>query len=187
MLGVALREDGSGAAMQRLVNQSIVDKASGNISMAKLRLDLVHGAQSLDHIEAARDRLPNNLVELFDAGIRSIEEQRGELERRLGVLAIAAAASAYNGIEVPILTQHIQRAMPDIAPPCLHDVLRAAKGFLVQLNTKPVKVKLYHNDFHFYVAEDYNESLFRARSDLADRATLQHGHLAGQGRELAED
>ena len=85
MLGISLHQDRAGGAAAHLV-QHIVDRAYGNVGMAKLRLDLVHGSRTLEPIEAVHDRLPNNLLDTFEAGINSIEQQPDAWLRDLGLL-----------------------------------------------------------------------------------------------------
>ena len=170
VLGTLLHEDGTGSAAARLV-QHIVDKAYGNVVMAKLRLDLVHGAQTLEPIEAVRDRLPSNLLNLFEAGVGSIQQQPDAWQQELGLLAIAAVARNFNGVPFESLEQWLLKASPqsslaDIAPRSPEDILRAARGFLVQKLTDPIELTFYHPDFYYYVAEDYNEAIFWIRSQL---------------------
>jgi hypothetical protein len=170
MLGSSLHEDRADGAATRLV-QHIVDKAYGNVVMAKLRLDLIHRAQTLESIEAVHDRLPNNLLQLFGAGINSIERQPDAWLQDLGLLAIAAAARNFNGVPFESLKQWLQKASPQsslvhVASRSPEELLRAARGFLVQKHTDPIELTVYHPDFYYYVAEDYNEGLFWKRSQL---------------------
>jgi len=170
ILGTSLNEDRTGGAVTRLV-QHIVDKAYGNVVMAKIRLDLVHGAQTLESIEAVHDRLPNNLLELFGAGINSIEHQPDAWLQDLGILAIAATARNFNGVPFESLKQWLLKASPesrlvDIASRSPEELLRATRGFLVQKHTDPIELAVYHPDFYYYISEDYNESIFWKRSQL---------------------
>lgn len=158
-LGMMLDENRTGGAVQDIVQQ-IANKAYGNVAIAKLRLELVHGSQTLSPIKATLDRLPRNLVDVFDAGVSTIDT--------LGLLAIATVAQNPSGV----LIEKLERSLLDASgmSPSLEEILRAAKGFLVMLPTKPIKVMVYHSDFGFYIRENYNESMFETRSKLlADR------------------
>jgi hypothetical protein len=170
MLGISLHQDRAGGAAAHLV-QHIVDRAYGNVGMAKLRLDLVHGARTLEPIEAVHDRLPNNLLDTFEAGINSIEQQPDAWLRDLGLLAIAAAARNFNGVPFESLEQWLSKAstqssLAHVASRSPEEIVRAARGYLVQKHTYPIELTVYHPDFYYYVAEDYNESIFWKRSQL---------------------
>ena len=169
-LGSSLHEDRAIGAATRLV-QHIVDKAYGNVVMAKLRLDLAHRSQTLESIEAVHDRLPNNVLEIFRAGINSIEQQPDAWLQDLGILAIAAATRTFNGVPFESLKQWLQKgstqsSLVHVASRSPETFLRAARGFLVQKHTDPIELTVYHPDFYYYVAEDYNEGLFWKRSQL---------------------
>lgn len=87
--------------------------AQGNVSIARLRLDNVHQAQSIDAITSAwADTLPANIVAFFDAGIRRIEDQP-PARRDLGLKAIAAVAHyhyADGGLAYAALDRILRRA-----------------------------------------------------------------------------
>jgi hypothetical protein len=168
-LGVALCEDRTGATISGILRE-IVNTATGNVSIAKLGLDLVHSAQSMESIESTPDRLPGNLVALFDEGIKHIEQQP-QSQQDLGFRAIAAAAHNLDG--VPLI--HLERLLRDttpvhnqlnMPPRSLEDVLRAAKGFLFLRHSEDYDVTLYHPIFPSYVTEEYNQSLVWAISQL---------------------
>ena len=168
-LGVALREDRTGPTSSGILRE-IVNTATGNVSIAKLGLDLVHSAQLMETVESTPDRLPRNLVALFDEGIKHIEQQP-QSQRDLGFRAIAAAAHNFDG--VPLI--HLERLLRDTTPAhdqlnmpprSLEDVLHAARGFLFLRHSEDYDVTLYHSIFPLYVNEEYNQSLVWAISQL---------------------
>ncbi|OCL11267.1 hypothetical protein AOQ84DRAFT_374160 [Glonium stellatum] len=168
-LGFTLREDETGAATLGILTD-VVNKAFGNVSIAKLELDLIHSAQSMETIESTPDRQPRNLVALFDEGIKQIDQQPPS-QRDLGLKAIAAAGRDPNG--VPLV--HLERLLRDttpahdqlsLPPRSLEDVLRAARGFLFLKPNGDRDVALYHTTLPLYVTEGYNQSLMWAISQL---------------------
>jgi len=168
VLGSILRHGRTNDATQELL-EHIVGAAQGNIAIAKLNLDLIHQEQTLETLETVHDRLPGNLIALFDAGMKQIEDQP-DSQRELGLEAIAAASEVFDGVEFDALER---RLLPDTSNPnsegmplqVLKDVLRAAKGFLVLKHTEGV-VAAYNANFQSYVTEDYNQTLFWARGQL---------------------
>lgn len=164
-LGASLREDGPGGTARNLVER-IVGKAHGNIAIAKIRLDLVHREQTCE--AAVRDRLPSNLLALFDAGMKQIEEQPAA-QRELALNAISAVCKEYDPMDFGLLEKRLLQATSRSGSgknlPQTKDVLQAAKGFLVFSHTENT-VAVYNTDFHSYITEDYNESLFWAHAQL---------------------
>lgn len=167
-LGKELRQRHGDGAQRHL--HSIELKAFGNIGIAKLRLDLVHSAQCLEAVEVVSDRLPGNIIALFDAGIQRLEKQP-DAQRELGLCAIAAAVHSYEGVPFATLERWVHEATSKsgavkIPPHTLEDVLQAAQGFLVVNSDVDRVVRHYHDSFYLYASEDYNESLLWARSQL---------------------
>jgi len=185
-LGVALREDMAGAAISEILSE-IVNTATGNVSIAKLGLDLVHSAQSMETKESTPDRLPRNLVALFDEGIKYIEQQP-QSQRDLGFRAIAAAARNLDGVPLVHLERLLRDTTPvhdqlNMPPRSLEDVLHAARGFLFLRHSEDYDVMLYHSIFPLYVTEEYNQSLAWAISQLraskVSRSVTQIGSKKG--------
>lgn len=180
ILGMALRQRHAEPA-HTLIN-CLTYKAPSNVALTKLRIDLVHSEQSLEAVEGVGDRLPGNIVDLFDAGIRGLEEQ-SHPQRHLGVKAIAAATREFDGEPLATLKRCLQDAVPepasvDILPGSREDVLRAAKGFLVaHPNLEDREIKAYHSDFHAYASEGYSESLFWAHSQLRNNTITRSSTL----------
>ncbi|KAF2186876.1 hypothetical protein K469DRAFT_570948 [Zopfia rhizophila CBS 207.26] len=166
-LGQSLLEDRTANTAHSLV-QRIVDLANGNIGLAKARLDLIHEAESLEGVEARRDRLPANIVAMFDAGLKQIEAQR-RVQKDLGLNAISVAGSAFYGIPIPdlqIWLQQSRTAFGRVSTRSGEDILEAARGFLLATRDNPANIRLYHTSFYYYVAQNYNESLYQANCKL---------------------
>jgi hypothetical protein len=155
----------------RKVIQFISSNAQGNITIAKLYLDSIYRLQSLDDAVRVGDRLPRNLVALFDAGIEQIK-QRPRHESEIALMAIGAAAEFDKGIPPALLELWMRDAiarLPHLAnapPRSLGDVLQAANGFILELTGGERYVSTYNTLFRTYVIENYNSSVFWARSQL---------------------
>jgi hypothetical protein len=152
------------------VIQSIARNA--NITIARLYLDNIHKQQTLDSIEKVGDRLPRNIVALFDAEIECIKQQP-RYQSDIALMAIAAAAEKNQGVLIAVLEDWMRDAinrLPHLAkspPRSLEDILRYANGFIAELTfTGERCVSTYNELFALYVREDYNETLFWARSQL---------------------
>lgn len=181
LLGTVLRQRHGGPAQTLL--DSIANRAFGNIALTKLRLDLVHSAQSLEAVEVVGDRLPGKLVALFDAGIRGLEGQSPS-QRDLGLIAIAAAARKFNGEPFATLKSWLQDPLSkpssvDGPPRSREDVLQAVRGFLVADPYLDREIKAYHPSFQIYASERYNESLFWAHSQLRNNHITRSSTLVG--------
>jgi hypothetical protein len=143
-----------------------------NITIAKLYLDNIHKQQSLDVVEKVGDRLPRNIVALFDAEIECIKQQP-RYQSDIALMAIAAAAEKNQGVLLALLEDWMRDAiirLPHLAnspPRSLEDILRYANGFIAEITfTRERCVSTYNELFALYVREDYNETLFWARSQL---------------------
>ena len=187
-LALSLREDESGQVVRNLV-QYIASVAYDNIGMTRARLDLVHGWQSIDEFETKHDRLPANIVALFDAGLRHIEKQR-ETQRVLGLRAISAASHDIIGAPIADILRWLQgpRADPMHFPArSAEDILEAANGFVILTPSNDLAV--YHPTFYVFVKQDYNESLYWANSqlqnDVAGRSFTSKPQLQTRKNSLA--
>ncbi|KAK2780269.1 ankyrin repeat-containing protein [Colletotrichum kahawae] len=79
----------------------LVRQAEGNVSLARLRLDNEHQAQSAEGVfSPLADVLPVNIVGFFRAGMRRVEEQPPE-RRDLGFKVIAAVTHYNYGLGIP--------------------------------------------------------------------------------------
>lgn len=160
-LGVSLK---SGNSVEKHAN-GVFDDAGGNIGLARARLDLIHRADSLDSIETRRDQLPPNIVDLFDSGLKSIEQQPpGSRDIALG--AIARAASHIGGVRIPELRDELL-GLGIEETRSGEDVLEAAKGWLLATTKdNPQRLAVYHQSFYLYIAERYNQAIHRASIQL---------------------
>lgn len=96
----------------RKVIQFISSNAEGNITIAKLYLDSIYRLQSLDDAVRVGDRLPRNLVALFDAGIEQIK-QRPRAESEIALMAIGAASEIAKGIPLALLDSGCETQLLD--------------------------------------------------------------------------
>ncbi|KAF4846806.1 hypothetical protein CGCSCA4_v005768 [Colletotrichum siamense] len=79
----------------------VVRQAERNVSLARLRLDNEHQAQSAESVfSPLADVLPVNIVGFFRAGMRRVEEQPPE-RRDLGFKVIAAVTQYNYGVGIP--------------------------------------------------------------------------------------
>lgn len=187
MIDFVTRELGSlpafnGQAIKQLA-YNISEKSGGNINLAKLRVDDLLQEKNLADGQTQRDRLPRSVVAFFDAEIDKIK-QSNQIDRDLGLLAVAAVASnddprgfgvKATDLEVSIrhercssahLARHLTRS--------LEDVIIAANGLLVlQPYEDDLYVACFSQMFKLYVKEDYNESLYMAKSKLYVDGTLR--------------
>ena len=165
----------------RKVTQFISSNAEGNITIAKLYFDSIYRLQSLDDAVRVGDRLPRNLAALFDAGIEQFK-QRPRAESEIALMAIGAAAELEEGIPLALLELWMRDAiarLPYLAntpPRSLGDVLRAANGFILELNCSERRVSTYNTLFRIYVIGNYNSSVFWARSQLTRHQVLGENH-----------
>ncbi|KAF2801732.1 uncharacterized protein BDZ99DRAFT_455882 [Mytilinidion resinicola] len=176
-LGALILRNQDGNTPQTLLER-ILDQAEGNIGIAKLRLDNVHNAQSLEDVESIGDRLPPNIVFQFDTAIRNIEAQPAS-QGDLGLRAIAAAAENNAGVPAANVERWLRPKLSKFPPRSVEDVLQAANGFLISANIEEENIRLYHTSFFMYVAQNYNASLLWARSQLHfDRAFRSRTNIA---------
>jgi len=151
--------------------QFISNIAEGNITITRLYLDNIHKHQTLDDVENVGDRLPRNIIAFFDAGIERIKQQP-RAQSDIALMAISAAAEQDSGVPIDSLEDWMRDAITRLphlvnAPPRnLEDILRPANGFLIEPFSYTRQVSTYNQLFTFYVRENYNDSLFWARSQL---------------------
>ncbi|KAF0330950.1 ankyrin repeat-containing protein [Colletotrichum asianum] len=99
-LGRQLAATENGKALTELQGK-LVKQAEGNVSLARLRLDNEHQAQSTESVfSPLADVLPVNIVGFFRAGMRRVEEQPPE-RRDLGFKVIAAVTHYNYGLGIP--------------------------------------------------------------------------------------
>lgn len=170
----ALARHKNSNAAQELVSY-IAEKADGDITQARLRLDLVREAETVDMTRHTIEGLPASVIAVFEAGIKSIQEQE-EPSRTLGLNAICLVTigHAYQGIEAGYFMKKLQALCnmdpEETAKSCfLDEIIHASRGFLSvywHVGEDEEKVRSYHHDFFYYVLEDYNESLSAVRRNI---------------------
>lgn len=155
----------------------IVNEAHGSIALAKLGLDVVHGATSVGSIEWIPNRLPRNVQAMFNDGIKSIEQQP-ESQRNLALKSIAAVAKAhppFSGASISELAI-LLRGRPNasahnrVPPRSAEHILQASKGYLHLLPPRfgsgEYVISTYNFLFCSYAAEGYNDELVWANAQM---------------------
>jgi hypothetical protein len=147
----------------------IVEFAEDNICMARMRIDNLHLVTTVEDLAAPLgDRLPYNIISFFDAAIDAIRAQPDDT-RVIGLLAIAAVSTRryIRGIEfskVQDAVREFNRTSDDFQVECpkVEGVLLATQGFLRAIPQDPqeeTRLLAYHEAFHAYIVENYNEQL----------------------------
>ncbi|KAF2204608.1 hypothetical protein GQ43DRAFT_141111 [Delitschia confertaspora ATCC 74209] len=184
-LGMALLEDPTGATPEQLVRNINKRAVYNNVAIAKARLeslDEIHALETLEALEGSRDRLPANIVALFDAEIARIEAQP-ELQQELGLKAISTVGchgDSHWGMDGAALEERLKIVVsrPRAAPPAsMEDVMEACRGLLliVPAATEDAQdVPIFHPLLHQYVRDRYNTSLDRAEQDSCRLISLGH-------------
>ncbi|KAH7408227.1 heterokaryon incompatibility protein-domain-containing protein [Phaeosphaeria sp. MPI-PUGE-AT-0046c] len=158
-------------ASERMQKAASFIANTGNITIARLYLDHVHKDQSLDVAAKVNDRLPRNVIALFDAEMACIQQQPKN-QSDIALMAIAAAADRDGGVTLKALEEQMRDAiirLPHLAsnpPRSLEDILRYANGFITEIDSDVRRVCTYNQFFSLYVREGYNETLFWAKSQL---------------------
>lgn len=163
-LGMALVAS-ENTAMQ--LRDKIVIDADGNIAMAKLRLDVIDGATTVEEVVQYGDRLPANIVSLFDSIVANVQNMSSCIEH-LGLRAIVGIASRYHGRPFSDLQSWLrkqrdhdsQRGDSQLEDFSIEDVLRSAAGCIVVDREEECRVRLYHGALVSYAVQGYNEALF---------------------------
>lgn len=161
-------------AAQELVSY-IAEKADSDITQARLRLDLVREAETVNSTQHTIFGLPGSVIAVFESGIKCIQEQE-EPARTLGLnsICLVTTGHAYQGIEAGYFMKKLQ-ALCSVDPEktaksCfLDEIIHASRGFLSiywHESDNEEKVCSYHHDFFYYVLEDYNESLSAVRRNI---------------------
>lgn len=155
-----INNSASGAAT--LMN-NIVDLAGESITMAKLRLEHLHGSKSIPNFEAISDRLPPNIVSFFDQLIAPILSRPAqETGMGLQALRILKDIPPPKGIERDRLKDMLLPGSGEHSPSIMQ-VLHATSGVLRLVSMRSEDeyyvptLTAFHCDFHMYLQEDYNE------------------------------
>ncbi|KAF2798054.1 hypothetical protein K505DRAFT_297239 [Melanomma pulvis-pyrius CBS 109.77] len=175
-MGISFLKAESGTAAREWVTR-IVSEAHGSIALAKLGLDVVHGATSVGSIEWIPNRLPRNVQALFNDGIKSIEQQP-EKHRNLALKSIAAVAKSeprFSGASLSELANLLQdrphaSGYNRLPPRSAEHILQASKGYLHLLpprfGSEEYTISAYNFLFCSYAAEGYNDELIWANAQL---------------------
>ncbi|KAF2761057.1 hypothetical protein EJ05DRAFT_473619 [Pseudovirgaria hyperparasitica] len=162
-LGRSLRDKPN--ATEELI-EKIVERASGNITIAKLDLDSLANVQSVEAAISsfAGDRLSNNILALFDDVLERIKHLT-EHERHITLASILSAVHEDHGarfqdIEKWIRESRLESDAQGHARLTVEEILRAARGFLGLSNCKDQLIYPYHEMLKLYADEHYDEALF---------------------------
>ncbi|KAK7926949.1 tol protein [Apiospora marii] len=155
---------------EQLVEET-ASRSDDVVAVALLRLNHLWKAKTLKEARAVPDRLPRELLNVFDAGIAYVAAQTCDTQRFLGLQSIRIVGKFVEQIETPYeelkaglreMWQGDESKLSDVldSEDGLEQVLFAARGFLTSRKIwGGIWVKCYQVDFHLYVAENYSEVL----------------------------
>ncbi|KAF2636217.1 hypothetical protein P280DRAFT_510725 [Massarina eburnea CBS 473.64] len=160
-LGLSIRKDKDPEIAKAIIDE-IRGLSSGHIATAKARLELVHGARSIEEVFQNRYLLPANILSMFDAAINAIEHQ-DPMNRSLGLKAIAAVGRDPDGIEVTSLQKLLNQ--PDRTKvSSSEEILRATRGLLMaSVHFGPPSFHMFSTTFDNYVFDRHGGNLRRIR------------------------
>ncbi|KAK8080774.1 hypothetical protein PG997_008592 [Apiospora hydei] len=157
---------------ERLVEDT-ASRSEDHVAIALLRLNHLWRAKTLKEARAVPDRLPRELLNVFDAGVADIAAQACGIQRFLSLQSIRIVGRLIEQIEMPYeeLKAELREAWKGDESELngilesedgLEQILFAARGFLASRKIwNCIWVKCYLVDFHLYVAENYSEILSR--------------------------
>lgn len=92
-----------------IVNRVMAD-ADDNVAMARLRLDIIHGLNDLDSIEAQMETPPPDVIALLDLAFNTTQHYSMPLEQRtLALIAMTVVSQfPYRGVSFEILCMILQ-------------------------------------------------------------------------------
>lgn len=176
-LGMSFLENEAGTTAHDWVER-IVNGAHGSITLAKLGLDRVHRAESVDAIEfTPPDRLPRNVQAMFQESLKAVMPQpTSQRDRALKAIA-AVAKDGPDSIGTPVSLvakalreRHHASESSHFSPRSVEDILRAARGFL---RLEPpwgcgteYQICVYNVLFALYAKEGYDDELVWANAQL---------------------
>jgi hypothetical protein len=170
-----------GTASSDSIVEEICDRSSGNVNLAKLRLDQIRDLELPSDILSVTDRLPREVVAFFDTQVQSIS--RDDLaqwyQTLMAIVFVAEAGGlSVNKLEEKLsLTNSLRSDESGGSYPLVRRALDAARGLLSTMTERGVlswteqetdrhKVVHYHRDLGYYVREDYNQDLVLAKQHL---------------------
>jgi hypothetical protein len=164
----------------------VLEFSYGHIGIAKARLDLLHGMESLDSLEMRRDQLPASIVTMFDMGLRRIEAQQAT-QREIGLKALAAAAADDDGISVPDLRAQLER-LGISNTRSGEEMLEATRGFLVAtIRDDPQRLTVFNQNLVYYIEQRYHRAIHRASIQLnAPKARFEPQNLSDKPTAITE-
>ncbi|KAK8052191.1 hypothetical protein PG993_003576 [Apiospora rasikravindrae] len=155
---------------ERLVEDT-ASRSEDHVAIALLRLNHLWRAKTLKEARAVPDRLPRELLNVFDAGISDIAAQACGIRRFLGLQSIRIVGRFVEQTEMSYekVKEELREAwegdgseLDDIleSEDGLDQILFATRGFLASRKIwNSIWMKCYSVDFHLYVAENYSDIL----------------------------
>lgn len=165
ILGRELVNPANKNAAGKLVDD-LVKQASGNIALALLRLEHISEVASLEEARAVADRLPRNIVTVFNAGMLGIASNPVKLYRSLGLKSIKAVGDCGDGITFESLKEKLKKEWEGDRQELeavldsefgMEEVLAASHGFLWPREGGEAALEFYHYNFELYITENYAE------------------------------
>lgn len=155
-------------AADDLVNKT-VDRAGGNVTVARIRLDHIGKAATLKEARAVGDRLPRDLVQMFETAICEMSNRTCGVQQFLGLYSIYLVGKHGGEKLYAELVDELYQAwkgdeggLYDVleAEDVVDQILFAARGFLTSRKLRGgIMLACFQVDFRNYVAEDYSEVL----------------------------
>lgn len=138
---------------------TIITHSAGNLTIAKLRLEEICEADTLESFRLIRDRLPRKVVSLFDSQIASVKVQDRSVAM-LGLSAIKLVIKEAGDIDNEEIKRRLQvfGRKDGIGSLDVQEILHATKGLLRE-SKGGQHLEAYHTDFDRYAIERYNEDL----------------------------
>jgi hypothetical protein len=166
----------------------VLEFSYGHIGIAKARLDLLHGTESLELLELRQDQLPANIVALFDAGLEDMENQQA-CQRDLALRVLAIVAGSDDGAAIPDLLQSQSKILGAAIVRSGEEILEATRGFLLATTwDDPQKLAAFNLNFLYYIKERYHPSIHNASIQISDiRARSEPQHLPDTPTTITRD
>lgn len=161
-LGLELRERESSNTTRAIVDK-IEQNAEGNVAMARLRLDILHGLQDVDSIEERTGITPSDVTAIFNLAFNSTQHAAIPPPQRklaLKAMAIVSQVDYYTGVSFETIHQVIKlsESRPGVSDPgnghSEDEVALATKGLLSFRKARRSPLGAYSQAFHTYLRED---------------------------------
>lgn len=170
-LGLQLQERESSNAARAIVDR-IKQNADGNVAMAKLRLDILHGLNDVDLIDSQTGITPSGVIEFLELALNSTQHKSmPQSQRRLALKAMAIVSKfhylmgvSFNTISYVIsLSETGEDDADRLEVLSMGDIALSTQGLLLfginrwkPLDAYNIEKPLYaySQTFHTYLMED---------------------------------